>query len=273
MVGYRQSDTRALATERYWNAPAPRAESLMSDLPEILFRTWKKLERRAELQEADRAALLRLPFRLRSVGPSQYIVREGDLTNECCLIVDGFAYRQKTTVEGARQILSIHMPGDFVDLEASLLRQADHNIQTLARCELAMVPVAAIRALNREHPALAQAMWIDTLIDGSIFREWILNIGQRDAKARVAHILCEFAKRLELAGLGTEAGYEFPLTQEQLGDATGLTPVHINRTLKALEKDGLIFRKRRLIQIPNWQRLRDIAGFSETYLHLDQLSA
>ena len=113
-------------------------------------------------------------------------------------------------------------------------------------------------------------MWVDTLIDASIFREWILNIGQRGAKARVAHVLCEFARRVELAGLGDAAGYQFPMTQEQLGDATGLTTVHINRTLKVLDAEGLIKRKRRLIQIPNWQLLREVAGFSELYLHLDQ---
>jgi CRP-like cAMP-binding protein len=243
----------------------------VTNLPDTLRHTLSKLERRAELQDADRSALLQLPFRMRTTDPNQYIVREGDLTKECCIIVEGFAYRQKTTVEGARQILSIQMPGDFVDLEASLLRQADHSIQALSRCKLAMVPVAAIRALHLRHPALAQAMWVDTLIDGSIFREWILNVGQREAKARVAHLLCEFAKRLELAGLGSESGYEFPLTQEQLGDATGLTTVHINRTLKALEGEGLITRKRRLINIPDWKSLRDVAGFSEVYLHLDQM--
>jgi CRP-like cAMP-binding protein len=131
--------------------------------------------------------------------------------------------------------------------------------------------VSDIRALHLQNPRIAQAMWVDTLIDSSIFREWILNIGQRDSKARVAHIICEFAKRMELAGLSDEAGYEFPLTQEQLGDATGLTPVHINRTLKSLESDGLIERKRRLINIPHWHNLRIVAGFSAGYLHLDQL--
>lgn len=165
------------------------------------------------------------------------------------------------------------MQGDFIDLEGALLRQADHNIQALTRCEVAMVPASAIRTLQLEHPLIAQAMWVDTLIDAAIFREWILNIGQRDAKARVAHLLCEFAKRLELAGLGNEKGYEFPMTQEQLGDATGLTPVHINRTLKTLDAEGMIIRKRRFIQIPEWQQLREVAGFSELYLHLDQLAA
>lgn len=116
-------------------------------------------------------------------------------------------------------------------------------------------------------------MWIDTLIDASIFREWLLNVGRREAKARVSHLICELARRLELAGLADGAGYVLPMTQEQLADATGLTPVHINRTLKTLETEGLIVRNKRHIQIPDWQRLREAAGFSELYLHVDQLAA
>lgn len=245
----------------------------MARLPHILDRMLAKLERRVAFEDEDRAALLRLRYRVRDIEPQQYIVREGDLTSECCLVLSGFVFRQKQTVVGARQILSVHLPGDFVDLEASLLRRSDHNIQALTRCEVAMVPVEAIRGLFLKHPNIALAMWIDTLIDAAIFREWILNVGQRDAKARVAHLLCEFAKRLELAGLGSKSGYEFPMTQEQLADATGLTPVHINRTLKALDDEGLIERKRRMVSIPDWQQLRTVAGFSDLYLHLDQMAA
>lgn len=245
----------------------------MTQLPDVLKYMVRKFERRAALSEADRAVLFNLPFRTRTVEPHQYILREGDRNTECCLILNGFAYRQKTTVEGSRQILSLHIRGDFVDLEAALLRQADHNIQALTRCEVANIPSSAIRALQLSHPAVAQAMWVDTLIDASIFREWIVNVGRRDARARVAHLLCEFAKRLELAGLADETGYELPMTQEQLGDATGLTVVHVNRTLKTLESEGLIKRQRRFIHIPDWQLLRSVAGFSELYLHQDQLAA
>lgn len=242
----------------------------MSELAATLSHMLRKFDRRLSLDDGDRAALRELPFRRRTVEPAQYIQREGDLTSHCCLVVEGFAFRQKTTAEGARQILSFHLRGDFIDLEGALLRQADHNIQALTRCSIASVSGADLRALMRDHPRVAQAMWIDTLIDASIFREWILNVGQRDARARVAHLLCEFARRLHLAGIDVEEGYEFPMTQEQIGDATGLTTVHINRTLKALDQDGLIVRKRRMIHVPNWQNLREEAGFSEMYLHLDQ---
>src|SRR5690606_25535026 len=119
------------------------------------------------------------------------------------------------------------------------------------------------------HPRVARAMWIDTLVDGSIFREWVMNVGRRDARQRIGHLLCEFARRMQIAGLGDTSGYRLPMTQEQLADATGLTPVHVNRTLKGLEAEGLIVREKRNLHIPDWERLREMSGFNELYLHLD----
>jgi CRP-like cAMP-binding protein len=242
----------------------------VTSLPTLL-RMMQKFDRRVGLDDNDRAALLNLPHRLTTIEAGRYIVREGSTVDHCVILVAGLAYRHKTTIGGARQIVSLHVPGDFIDLEASLLKVADHNIQALSRCQIAMVPSAAVRALVDAHPRIARAMWVDTLIDGSIFREWIMNIGRRDTRERLAHIFCEFARRLETAGLGSRHGYELPMTQEQLADASGLTAVHVNRTLKALEAEGLIRRERRFVFIPDWERMRDVAGFNELYLHLDQV--
>jgi CRP-like cAMP-binding protein len=236
----------------------------------VFDRLVRKLERRVRLQEDDRAAICSLNFRKKIYEPGSYLVREGALCDESVLLLDGFTYRQKLTHEGGRQIVSIHIPGDFVDLEASLLAVADHNVQALTRCQVAAIPSRDVIALIDEHPRVARALWIDTLIDASIYREWVMNVGRRAAKQRIAHLLCEFAKRLKMAGLGDEHGYSLPMTQEQLADATGLTPVHVNRSLKALEAEGLIVRNRRFVTIPDWERLRDESGFSELYLHLDQ---
>ena len=232
----------------------------------------RKFERRGPLGEDDRRALLELPHRLQSVEPAGYIIREGERPERSCLILSGFAYRHKVTVEGTRQIVSVHIPGDFVDLESALLNIVDHNVQAITRCELALIPRAAMRELILTHPRVAMAMWIDTLIDGSIFREWVVNVGRRDARSRIAHLLCEFARRLDVAGFAEDFGYDLPMTQEQLADATGLTAVHVNRVLMALSREGLIERHRRHIRIPEWERLRRVAGFSEVYLHLDQVA-
>jgi CRP-like cAMP-binding protein len=245
----------------------------MPDLPNVLDRMIRKFERRAKLSDPDREALVNLPHRMVKAEPGRYIVREGSSTDHSGLIVSGLAYRHKISSDGSRQIVSLQVPGDFIDLEGALLKVADHNVQALTRCDLAMIPSAALRELLVTHPQVALAMWVDTLIDASIFREWIINIGRRDARARLAHIFCEFARRLEVAGIGSTDGYELPMTQEQLADASGLTAVHVNRTLKSLASEGLIRRERRFVFIPDWEKLRTVAGFSELYLHLDQVAA
>ena len=245
----------------------------MPSVPAILEGMIRKFERRASLSDGDREALIGLPFRMTRAEPGRYLVREGAVADHSILIISGLAYRHKISADGSRQIVSIHIPGDFVDLEGSLLKVADHNVQALTRCDLAIVPRTAIREMLLAHPQVAFAMWIDTLIDASIFREWIMNIGRRDARERLAHIFCEFALRLETAGMGSTTGYELPMTQEQLADASGLTAVHVNRTLKAMDAEGLIKRERRFILIPDWEKLRSVAGFSELYLHLDQVAA
>jgi CRP-like cAMP-binding protein len=247
----------------------PYTRGALVDISPSLDRMVRKFARRVALDEADRQALFALPFHKKIVEAGRYLVREGSPTEESALLLSGFAFRHKLTAEGDRQIVSVHIPGDFVDLEGSLLPVADHNVQTLTRCEVATVSAKHIVELIDSHPRVGRAMWLDTLVDGSIYREWVMNVGRRTAKQRLAHIFCEFAKRLELAGLGGTDGYQFPMTQEQLADAAGLTPVHVNRTLRALEADELIVRHKRHIQIPDWERLRDISGFNELYLHLD----
>jgi CRP-like cAMP-binding protein len=227
----------------------------------------RKFETRAALGDAQREALRSLPHRPATFEPQAYVSREGERLQNVHLLLSGFAYRQKSLIDGARQIIAVLIPGDIVDLECALLDKADHNIQALTRCEVAVIPRAALETLILADPVLARALWTLTLIDGSVFREWIANVGRRDARSRLAHLLCEFARRLEMAGLADGSAYELPMTQEQLADTLGLTPVHVNRVLRQLEADGLIAREKRLIRIPDWEALRRIAGFNEIYLH------
>jgi len=227
----------------------------------------RKFERRARLGEEDREALLALPHQVRQVRPGGHLIRDGDRPDHCCLVLSGFAYRHKITGEGARQVLSLHLPGDFVDLQNSLLDVSDHNVQMLTEGEVAFVPREAIRELALARPAIGVAMWVDTLVDSAIFREWVVNVGRRDARARICHILCEFSMRLEEAGLAENHRYELPMTQEQLADAVGLTSVHVNRVLRQLSEEGLIRRNKRAIVIEDWARMADVGDFNSRYLH------
>jgi CRP-like cAMP-binding protein len=206
---------------------------------------------------------------MRRLDPGAYLVREGDLPQHCCVLVSGFAYRHKVTGDGQRQIMSIHMAGEFVDLHNIFLEISDHNVQVLSRSDVAFVPRPSVIELAESRPSVARALWSDTLIDASIFREWVVNVGRRASIARIAHLLCEFAVRMEAAGLSGHGAYQLPMTQEQIADATGLTPVHVNRVLKQLGQLGMIVRDRRSVSIPDWEKLRQIGDFNTRYLHLE----
>ena len=229
----------------------------------------RKLEYRQPLDASDRAALLALPHKVRPLEAHDYVVRQGDRAEFSSALLSGFCVRQKIVGNGHRQIVAIHMKGEMVDLQNSLLGIADHSVQMLTPGRIAMIPRDEVQRIAFERPAVGRAMWIDTLVDGSIFREWIANVGRRDARTRIAHLLCEFSLRLKHAGLGEQGNYELPMTQEQLADTTGLTPVHVNRTLKALEAEGLIERtSARSIFIGDWRKLADAGDFQSGYLHM-----
>jgi len=227
----------------------------------------RKLEYWQKFSNADRSALLDLPSSVKSLEANDYIVREGDCAAYSCVLLSGFAIRHKIVSDGRRQIIAIHMKGEMVDLQNSLLGRADHSVQMLSRGKIAMIPRHEIIRIAFERPAIGKAMWTDTLVDGSIFREWVANVGRRDAPTRVAHLLCEFSLRLKVAGLGEQSNYELPMTQEQLADATGLTAVHINRTLKALDTAGLIERSNpRRIVIGDWRKLATSTAPISTFM-------
>jgi CRP-like cAMP-binding protein len=238
----------------------------LADFPLQLF--LDDLQSHTRLSEDDRAAILGLPMRLRKLDPRNYIIREGDIPRLCFILVEGYAIRQKVTGEGARQILSICIPGDAIDFQNMFLDISDHAVQTLTASVVADIPRESLQQLVLSRPAVGAAVMHSALVEAAILREWVVNVGRRDARSRIAHILCEFAVRLEVRGLASPDGFELPMTQEQLADATGLTPVHVNRVLRALESEGLISRQRRHIQFVDWRALQDVADFSRRYLHV-----
>ena len=219
-----------------------------------------------QLSEDDRESLRALPFNLRTVDRDGFIIREGEKPVSCNVVLGGSAFRQKVVHNGARQIISFHFPGEFIDLQSCLLTVNDHSVQAMMACKLAAVPKDVLLALVDRRPGIARALWYDTLLEGAIFREWVVNVGRRNARERIAHLLCEFAVRLEASG---ESGgvYTLPITQEQIADATGMTPVHTNRTIQALRKEGLISWSGGRLAVHDWAALRSIGDFSELYLH------
>ena len=229
----------------------------------------RNLELRSPLPPEDRAAVLNLPYTLRTLEAATYTIREADAPEDCAILVSGFAYRQKLTGDGSRQIVAIQIPGDALDFQNLFLDVSDHSIQMLTRGEVAFVYIRDLQVLARERSAVGHAILVEILVEASIFREWVLNVGRRDSRMRIAHLLCELGVRLDAEGLAEDYGYDMPMTQEQLADATGLTPVHVNRTLKAMAAEGLIVRSKRSISFPDWKRLRTVGDFNQRYLHLE----
>lgn len=226
------------------------------------FSLWK------ELSADDQAAVMALPYQLATLDPGDYVIRQGSATTHSCLLLQGFAFRQKLAQDGGRSISAVHMRGDIVDLQNSLLGHADHSVQALTRAQIARIPREAVTTLAFERPSIGLAMWYDTLVEASICREWLLNVSRRDALTRIAHLLCEIGLRLETLNLGTRSNFELPMTQDQLADATGMTPIHANRTLQELAARGLISRTMRTITVNDWSKLQRAADFEPGYLHL-----
>lgn len=227
-----------------------------------------RLKAIAALDNRDVEALEALPIEMKVVRSNHSIVRTGDRPSSCCLIVDGFVLRAKSTSDGRRQILSIHQSGDIPDLQSLYLHVMDHDVTTMGECVLGFISHDPLRQLIRAHPTIAEILWRDTLADAAIFREWILNVGQRDALSRIAHLLLELYSRQKLIGRVKENSFRLPITQTQLGDAVGVTSVHVNRTLQELRAKHLLEMSGGMVVIHDETTLRGIAGFDPLYLHM-----
>jgi CRP-like cAMP-binding protein len=233
----------------------------------------RKLESIASLAPEEKAALLRLPLRSRTVAADQDIVSEGDTPSECCLLVEGFACRYNMTTEGKRQILSFHMSGDIPDLQSLHLSVMDHSLGALIPCKLAFIRHDDMRTLMRDHPRLGELFWRDTLIDAAVFRQWVVNVGRRQSPAGMAHVLCELLVRLRAVELVEDHAFDLPVTQGDLADALGITNVHVKRVLQDLRKEGLISLHGKTLKVLDWERLKKVGEFDPTYLHLAKKEA
>jgi CRP-like cAMP-binding protein len=230
----------------------------------------RKLEIIVSLDENERAALLNLPLQLTNLRADQDIVREGDRPSRSCALLEGFACTFKVTAEGKRQITAFYIPGDIPDLQSLHLEVLDSSLGTLTPCTVGFIQHEALHDLCDRHPRIARALWRETLIDASIFREWTVNVGRREAYARIAHILCELMARLKVMGLAKDHTCEIPITQGEFADATGLSNVHVNRVLQELRRDGLITLKGNTLVALDWDQLRLAGDFDPTYLHLQR---
>jgi CRP-like cAMP-binding protein len=229
-----------------------------------------KLRARDDVSDEEEAVLRDSFGEFREVAAGRTIVRSGVLLNESILLYEGLACRYKDLADGQRQIMELHVSGDFVDLHSFLLKRLEHNVGALTNVRLAVVPHDRLRYITENYPHLARMLWFSTLLDSAIHRERILSVGRRSALARIAHLLCELYVRLEMVGLATNHRFPLPLTQADIADANGLTAVHVNRMLKKLRDDGLLTYRGGEVVIHDWDRLQRVAEFSPSYLFLER---
>jgi len=228
----------------------------------------RALERRDTLSDREREALIKAIAEIRVHPPGDTLIRAGVSAEYSTLLVDGLLGRVFYMSEGKRQIVAMHVPGDFVDLHSMLLKRLDHDVIAMSEVRVALVPHAVLRTLTETEPHLARMLWLLTVIDAAIHREWIGRLGH-SAAVRIAHLLCELQMRFAVVGLTTPEGFPFDLTQADLGDMTGLTPVHVNRTLRKLREAGLAVIRDGFASIPDLRHLQEFAGFDPTYLYLE----
>lgn len=197
------------------------------------------------------------------------IVRDGDHPNHCSLLMDGYVYRYKLLADGQRQILAFHLRGEIFDTQSFLLDTMDHSVAALTPSKVGIIPHSAVREITERFPRITRALWKETLTESAIFRQWLASVGRRPAYERLAHLICETYVRSRSVDIGSRLSIPWPFTQAELGDALGLTPIHINRTLQALRNDGLVRLQGGVLDILDWGGLVDAGQFDPCYLQFE----
>ena len=228
-----------------------------------------KLGARDTITPEEAAALRASVGAVKEAPADKTIIRAGEVIEESTLLIDGLMCRYKDLRSGSRQISELHVAGDFVDLHSFTLKRLDHSIMTLTPCRFALVPHERLKAITEQFPHLTRVLWFSTNLDAAIHREWVLSLGRRPALARTAHLMCELYYRFRVVGMTDGLSYELPITQTDLAECLGLTPVHVNRTLKALRDRGLVTFRNGLVAIDDLAGLEAVAEFTTTYLSLE----
>lgn len=220
------------------------------------------------VSEEEEALLAAAITKEASFAAGDDIVTVGSRPAHSSLLVDGFAARYKLLSDGGRQITALHVAGDFVDLHAFLLKTMDHGIVALSPCRVGFAEHTDLKVISEKAPHLTRLLWLDTLVDGAIHREWIVAMGRRSRKSQLAHLICELHVRLRGVNRAVDWSFHFPLSQAEMADVLGLSVVHMNRVIQSLRKEGLISWTHHTISILDWPRLQEVAEFDPTYLSM-----
>ena len=231
----------------------------------------KNLSAHSQIQVFDNEALGRLKARTRTFESGSYVFREGLSFADYAFVISGHLFRQKQNLDGYRQIVSLIIPGDVVNPENRFVNNLDYNVVCAEKPCIAYVQKSEFESLIDVHPSIRLALDIITAAESRQLREWLLNIGGRSARTRVAHFLNEFAARTKLRGLSDGLRFSLPMSQEQIGDSVGITPVHVSRSIRSLVESGLIKHTNRRYEIVDLNAFRQAGQFTERFLLVDDL--
>jgi CRP-like cAMP-binding protein len=229
-------------------------------------------KRGARLTDQERARIEAAISEVRTVEPRKTIVHAGAPTGNSTLLIEGIMSRYIDDRHGMRQLVAVHVPGDFVDLHAYPLKVLDHDVATMTAATMAIVPHAQLDIITRELPELTRKLWFATLMDAAIHRAWLFRLGRLDAIGRVAHFMCETNARLVSAGLSDGRRFALGLNQTDIAEVCGLTNIHVNRVMRRLREEGLCVFRSSLVDIPDPDRLAEVGQFDPDYLYIEDRS-
>lgn len=227
----------------------------------------EKLKRLARISATEEKSLDGLLASIRLFGPGDELTFAGDDAGSLPVVVEGLVTRVRRFDDNRQQITSFLLPGDMCDPNCFSSNHGRHILRAVASSRVAIVPASLIEDTASGGTNLARAFWRAAQLEGAIAREWLVMLGRQDAITRTAHLICELHKRLELVGLADQNRFEMPLTQRLLADVLGLSVVHLNRTMRRLQNDGLIRIRHALIEVLDVDRLHELAGFDPAYLY------
>lgn len=236
----------------------------------MIERHLQRLRARDVISAAEEQAIRDAVSEERLLPANKTFIHAGQEIRQSVILFDGMMCRYKDLRNGQRQISELHVAGDFPDLHGFTLKTLDHHMMTLTPCLVGTVPHERLEAITRDHPHLTRVYWFHTNLDAAISREWELSLGRRSAVARVGALFLELEARLQLTEMASDGEYHLPLTQATLAECIGLTPVHVNRTLKELRERGLVTFAERRVCIHDRAGLARLAEFDPAYLYLER---
>ena len=254
-------------------AASTRSAAQPDKLPDLVTRRFLEGRGRIRMSSEECLALDAAMSTTRTVESRRTIVDRGERVDVSTYLISGYICRYMDDRDGHRQLVALHIPGDFVDLHAFPLKRLDHDVATLGPVEIGIFEHRTLSRIGEERPHLIRMLWYATLLDAAMHREWIFRLGRLGATGRVAHFFCELEARLAMVGMSDGHRFALPLTQADLAEATGLTGVHVNRTLRRLREDGLMTFRNGEVTIDDPQRLARLAEFQPDYLYGDPVAA